>query len=259
MGFLSSLWSGVKSVASAVGGAVVSAGKAIVNGVKSLFGFGEKTAREVGQMASYSASSATAQETLDLNKVLAEFKAKAREMSIEPQEALRQECVAVFDRLVEEIEKMGAYCNLQSLRQNIRNHQRSIFGRIKGFHEKLYTKISLDNPKCQEVCMLDSGQEKERRMNQLINQAIQDSLRDFKKEIKGKVQEAISSVKEKLEDRLEKENMLLKQSYERLKDIQEVAGDVAQKEQQQLDLAFQLFSATYASQQLQIHQKSSKV
>ncbi|WP_285602111.1 hypothetical protein [Helicobacter sp. NHP22-001] len=200
-------------------------------------------------MPSYSASSASAQETIDLNQVLAEFKAKAREMAAEPQESLRQECIAVFDRLVEEVEKMGAHCNLQSLRQNIRNRQKSIFGRIKGFHEKLYTKISLDNTECQTICAFNPGKEKENRMYQFINQAIQDALRDFKKEIRDKVQEAIDSVKEKLQDQLDKENSLLKHSQEALKDIQE-ASDINQKEQKQLDLAFAFFSAAYASQQL---------
>ncbi|BCZ19844.1 hypothetical protein NHP190012_14860 [Helicobacter sp. NHP19-012] len=236
-------------MASAVGGAIASAGRAIVSGVKNLFSSSKDTAREVGAMPSYSVGSASAQETIDLNQVLAEFKAKAREMAAEPQESLRQECIAVFDRLVEEVEKMGAHCNLQSLRQNIRNRQKSIFGRIKGFHEKLYTKISLDNTECQTICAFNPGKEKENRMYQFINQAIQDALRDFKKEIRDKVQEAIDSVKEKLQDQLDKENSLLKHSQEALKDIQE-ASDINQKEQKQLDLAFAFFSAAYASQQL---------
>ncbi|WP_104706571.1 hypothetical protein [Helicobacter bizzozeronii] len=242
-------------------GAVKSACSWVAEKVGSIFSSGRETASAVGQTPAFNASSydddddeeysgrSSAEVAQELNQILATLKEKAREMAQEPKQALTNQCDGMFNFLVEEIYKMGRKRDLHSLLQNINKRRSSLSKDINGFHERLYTKISLDDPKCQEIFALSAGKEKEERMDKLIKQVLQDSLRGFQAEVREKLQGSIASVKERLEDELAKEDKFIHHSYTALKDIQE-ASDVAQKEQKQLDLAFEFFSAAYARQQL---------
>ncbi|OON99006.1 MAG: hypothetical protein ATN35_02660 [Epulopiscium sp. Nele67-Bin004] len=164
----------------------------VANKIRDFFSSGgdtvKKVAKETGNTKSYDKEIATTAETLNINKILADFSLSLEKTSDSMEQKLLKETQQYFRGLVKKLENGSNDMNvdIKSINREAEKIEKQIRGSLKNY---LSQRVSLDDQECLEILKLESGKTKKQAMTKFGNAVLNKGLQSTYKEVKQCVRE----------------------------------------------------------------------
>ena len=223
--------------------------KAVGRGIGSLLGFG---VRDEGP---YDRDNASMEETLRVTNNLNEFKSKAGDRASSIEDELREKCEAVFDTLLDEVEKLNQKefgdrklnLSIKTLRANNRKTLRNIKGTIKN---ELLPKVSIDNAKCSEILKIHNDKDRRKQMDDFIYKTMINSIKTLKKRVIEDTWDSLENIKEGLQISFDRIKGINERKLQGLEDLKRSENDAREREKEQIKLALNICLSNLALNKL---------
>lgn len=210
MGFFSSLWNGIKNVATAAAVIVTApiwVPIAVVDAIRDINNDdNKKKSDNTSQAISHTGSiddAHSARQVQDIASLVRQY-LNTYEGDAESTERKCKEYVQkCFDGLTEELrqnEKIAKSFGIESIQRKKDRLCDSIDGVIV---DRIRSNLSIDNSECRAILKLKAGAEKERRMKAFVERTISDAKRDLADKISRTMKQVTNDISEFLEDHLE--------------------------------------------------------
>lgn len=185
----------------------VAAGAAVL-GAKKLFSGNSSTARRIANSDAYDEENASAQQIINLNNQLNDWKGDIAEKSKEIEVEIYKGCLEIITRFKNNVDELNKTkfgnkklnISTKKLEYTIESLSEQIEGTLKKY---LLDKVSLSNEECKNILSMDKVKDKENSMKNFLDENLSKALDKLNINVKKIISKEFEDIKENIDYKLE--------------------------------------------------------